>query len=38
MSIDHDMEIRVIEESQMQREAWAKLLPGVPLPRKKDKA
>lgn len=38
MPIDRDMEDELIAESREQRSAWAKLMPGVPLPRKKEKS
>lgn len=37
MPIDQDREEALIAESRYQREAWAKLMPGVAMPRKKEK-
>lgn len=34
MTLDLDTEIALIAASRAQRAAWAKLMPGVPMPRK----
>lgn len=37
MTLDQDTENDLIEASRAQRKAWAKLMPGVPLPRMEKK-
>lgn len=37
MPIDQILEDALLAQSRAQREAWAKLMPGVPLPSKKEK-
>ncbi len=38
MPIDQMLEEALMAESRFQREAWVKLMPGCPMPRKKEKA
>jgi hypothetical protein len=37
MTVDHETELQLIEASRAQRIAWAKLMPGVPMPKKESK-